>query len=141
LAAAYLEAAAAEQKSATAAALMARRCLEMSLKHLGFKGRDLESRIDALENDKRTGPRLLQQLHQLRDSGNWAAHGDIVDGIPLFKIDGEDLDAAFDSLLDLFDDYFVTPSVLEERKRKHDAKDAEARAARAEARAAAKPSL
>jgi hypothetical protein len=135
LADAYNEAAALEGENHVACAIMARRCLEMTLKHFNFKGGNLKERIDSLAADPRASPKLKDQLHRLRESGNYAVHADLIDGLAVYEVGPTEIDGAFDALDDLFEDLFTVPDKLKKRAEDFAKKDAAAKKALAEAKA------
>lgn len=126
---AYEEAAAVEPISRVAAAIMARRTLELTLQDAKVqKGGNLKQTIDNAAKDGRASPTLVDQLHRLRDSGNYGAHPDLIGDFAAYEVDDTELDAAFDALNDLFEDFYTKPRLQEERRQRFAAKDAEAKA-------------
>lgn len=122
-----------EADSHVACAIMARRCLEMTLKHLKFEGKNLYARVEAASADPRASHKLKEQLHRLRDSGNYAVHGDLIGDLAAYEVGAHEVEAAFDALDDLFEDFFVAPAKLAARKALFEAKEQKAVAAKAEA--------
>lgn len=126
---AYEEAAAVEPISRVAAAIMARRTLELTLQDSKVqKGGSLKQTIENAAKDGRASPTLVEQLHRLRDSGNYGAHPDLIGDFAAYEVDDTELDAAFDALNDLFEDFYTKPRLLEERRKRFATKDAEAKA-------------
>ncbi|MFY0582492.1 DUF4145 domain-containing protein [Cystobacter fuscus] len=118
----YREAAAVEPISRRAAAALARRCLQSTLHHLGFKAKNLFREIELVDNDPRASSQLRQSLHMVREIGNYAAHP-LPDGNGDFlNVEPGEVDALFDTLDDLFDNFFVKPRQQQERKDRLNAK-------------------
>lgn len=118
----YREAAAAEPISRRAAAALARRCLQSTLHHLGFKAKNLFQEIELVANAPGASSQLRQSLHMVREIGNYAAHP-LPDGNGDFlNVEPGEVDALFDTLDDLFDNFFVKPRQQQERRNRLNAK-------------------
>lgn len=106
----YLEAALVESKSARAAAALARRCLQAALWEKGFTAKNLNEEILAAEKGAAISSVLRQKLEIVRHVGNYAAHP-LADGVGgLLTVEPGEVDALFDALDELFDEFFVKPA-------------------------------
>ena len=109
---AYAEAWSLTQVSEAAAALMARRCLQLTLRKQGFVRRTLDAEID--EAAKVVGSDLAAQLHYVRKLGNISAHPiDAEGGVDfdsLLRVDKGEVDLIFQAIRDAFDEFFVKPA-------------------------------
>jgi len=114
----FAEAAAVLPYSAKASAALSRRCLQAVLKDKGgATKRDLNDQIDEVIAKGGVPAAIAEQLHAVRNIGNFAAHpakstitGDIMDVEP-----GE-AEWNLDVLEALFDIYFVQPALAAKRK-------------------------
>jgi len=112
----YREAAAVEHISRRAAAALARRCLQSTLHHLGFKAKNLFQEVELVANAPGASSQLRQSLHMVREIGNYAAHP-LPDGNGDFlNVEPGEVEALFDALDDLFDNFFVKPKQQQERR-------------------------
>jgi hypothetical protein len=100
-----------EDSDYEAAALMARRSLELALGHVGGEGHNLKQKINNLAERQLITPSLAEWAHEIRDIGNEAAH----DSEPFTKVDAEQT-VYFAEML--FTYFFTLPGMIEERKRK-----------------------
>jgi hypothetical protein len=101
--------------SERAAAVMARRCLQLALRREGFGDRDLYNEI---ENAKaKVSPRLQTKLHYIRQVGLLGAHpiaGKSAEGAPLdytslVEVEAGEVEALFAALDEFFDEFYVRP--------------------------------
>lgn len=108
------EAVAVAPKSIRAAAILARRALQLTLRKKGFGSRSLKAEIDLATASADTPTTLRDKLHVVRDIGNDAAHPNEDPEGALADVTAADLEFLFETLLEAFDVYFVRP----ERHRK-----------------------
>jgi hypothetical protein len=105
----YADACNVEPVSKKAAAALARRCLQNMLHERGIKGKNLETEIEiAMET---LPSNLADDIDAIRHVGNYAAHptkstntGVIVD------VEPEETEYLLETLVDLFDHYYVKPA-------------------------------
>ncbi len=125
---AYEEAWALQNISECAAAVMARRCLQLTLRKQGFVKRTLDAEIEAAEAT--VGADLATQLHYVRTVGNIGAHPmDAEGGVSfeeLLNVQPGELVALFAAIREAFEEFFVKPA---RKKRDLDALNAKLKAA------------
>jgi hypothetical protein len=122
----FLEAAAVLPISPQASAALTRRCLQHLLRDYGnAKKRDLADQIDEVAP---TLPgNLSDQLHAVRNIGNFAAHPQkSTNSGEILEVEPQEADWNLDVLEELFDHYFVKPALLQKRKEALNKKLAEA---------------
>lgn len=115
----YNEACLVLELSAKAAAAMGRRCLQNLLRSvLESKAGSLFEEIEAVLAKGELPSHIADDLHFLREVGNFAAHAtrDVHTGEVLDVEPGE-AEAVLDVLLSLFDFYFVGPAKSEARRK------------------------
>ena len=118
----YAEAVAILDRSPQASAALARRIVQQVLTEQGGYARgSLARQIDAFAEDERTPSALRDNLHYLREIGNFAAHpiksehtGEIL------PVERGEAEWALDVVDGLFDHYFVAPRRNEARRRELD---------------------
>jgi Domain of unknown function (DUF4145) len=104
--------------SPKASAALSRRCLQHVLvEHQGAQGRDLQKQIDDFIATKHPPAYISDQLHAVRQIGNYAAHPqkDTATGEILPVARGE-AEWNLEVLESLFDFIFVQPAIAEKRK-------------------------
>lgn len=112
----YNEAALVLSDSPKASAALSRRCLQATLREAaGVKGKTLWAEIEAAES--KVPSYLADQLHALREIGNFAAHpaksehsGEII------EVEPGEAEWNLDVLEGLFDFFYVQPAKAAERK-------------------------
>lgn len=112
----FLEAAAVLPRSPQASAALTRRCLQHLLHDYGnAKERDLANQIDEVAP---TLPgSLSDQLHAVRNIGNFAAHPQkSTNSAEIIEVEPQEAEWSLDVLEELFDHYFVKPALLQKRK-------------------------
>lgn len=124
----YAEAVAILDRSPQASAALARRIVQQVLTEQGGYARgSLARQIDAFAEDERTPSALRDNLHYLREIGNFAAHpiksertGEIL------PVEPHEAEWALEVVDGLFDYYFVAPSRNEARRREFEERRADA---------------
>lgn len=124
----YNEACLVLSDSPKASAALSRRCLQSILRdHAKVKPQKLFAEIEEAVNSKQLPSHLCEDLHAIREVGNFAAHptkdtstGEIV------PVEPGEAEWLLDLLEGLFDFYFVAP---EETKKRRDALNAKLKAA------------
>ncbi len=114
---AYEEAQRCRPISTTAAAALARRCLQLALHSQGFKARSLNDEIALASRDSRSTSLLIEKLEIVRNVGNYAAHP-IVDmnaGV-ILEVEPGEVDALLDALRELFDTFWRKPALHQAMK-------------------------
>jgi len=114
----YIEACRVLDDSAKASAALSRRNLQAVLRdQAGTKSKDLFDQIEEVVNSGRVPSHIAEDLHAVRNIGNFAAHttkstttGAIVD------VEAGEAEWNLDVLDLLFDFYFVQPAVSAKRK-------------------------
>ncbi len=109
--------------SAKASAALGRRCLQIILReHAKVKPQDLSKEIDEVLDSKQLPTYIANDIDAIRHIGNFAAHpikstnsGEIV------NVEDGEAEWTLDTLVQLFDHYFVGPA---EAKKKRDALNA-----------------
>lgn len=105
-------------ESAKASAALSRRCLQAILRdQAGTKSKDLADQIDEVIASKAVPSHIQNDLHAVRNIGNFAAHAmkSTVTGAILDVEPGE-AEWNLDVLESLFDFYFVQPALAAKRK-------------------------
>lgn len=118
----YAEAVAILDRSPQASAALARRIVQQVLTEQGgYAQGSLARQIDAFAGDERTPSALRDNLHYLREIGNFAAHpiksertGEIL------PVERGEAEWALEVVDALFDHYFVVPARNEARRREFD---------------------
>ena len=118
----YAEAVAILDRSPQASAALARRIVQQVLTEQGgYAQRNLARQIDAFIKDERTPSALSDNLHYLREIGNFAAHpvksertGEIL------PVEHDEAEWALEVVDGLFDHYFVVPRRNKARRRELD---------------------
>ena len=124
----YAEAVAILALSPQASAALARRIVQQVLTGKGgYAEGNLARQIEAFAGDERTPSALSDNLHYLREIGNFAAHpiksertGEIM------PVDPAEAEWALEVVDGLFDYYFVAPGKDEARRREFDGRAADA---------------
>jgi siderophore synthetase component len=104
--------------STKASAALSRRCLQGVLRDKAqTKSKDLADQIDELIDSKAVPAYIAEELHAVRNIGNFAAHptkskntGEIVD------VEEGEAEWNLDVLESVFDFYFVQPALAAKRK-------------------------
>lgn len=111
----YTEACLVEGLSKKAAAALARRCLQNMFHDQGIKKANLEKEIEEAINQLPS--HLADDVDAIRHVGNFAAHplkssntGEIVD------VEPQEAEYLLDTLVDLFDHYYVKPAKSAEKR-------------------------
>jgi hypothetical protein len=122
----FLEAAAILPKSPQASAALTRRCLQHLLRDYGkAKTRDLADQIDEIASSLPVS--LSDQLHAVRNIGNFAAHPQkSTNSGEILEVEPQEAEWNLEVLEELFDHYFVKPAILLKRKEALNKKLAEA---------------
>ncbi len=122
----FLEAAAILPKSPQASAALTRRCLQHLLREHGkATKRDLADQIDEIAPSLPAN--LSDQLHAVRNIGNFAAHPQkSTNSGEILEVEPQEAEWNLDLLEELFDHYFVKPAFLQRRKEALNKKLAEA---------------
>lgn len=102
-------------KSPKASAALARRCLQVCLRGIVGKKRNLEDEIDAAADQLPSD--LVSDLHALRQIGNFAAHPtkDTETGL-IVDVEAGEAEWTLDLVHALFDHVYVAPKRREERR-------------------------
>jgi endogenous inhibitor of DNA gyrase (YacG/DUF329 family) len=108
------EAIAVSPKSSRAAAVLARRALQITLRKAGFEAATLYKEIEKATASADTPSTLREKLHAVRDIGNAAAHPNEDPAGALVEVTEDEVEFLFEALQEAFDVYFVRP----ERHRK-----------------------
>ena len=124
----YAEAVASLDHSPQASATLARRIVQQVLTEQGgYAQGSLARQIDAFVEDERTPSELSDNLHYLREIGNFAAHpvksertGEIL------PVERDEAEWALEVVDELFDYYFVAPRRNEARRREFEERLADA---------------
>ncbi|WP_242346843.1 DUF4145 domain-containing protein [Anaeromyxobacter terrae] len=115
------EAVAVSPISTRAAAALARRALQVTLRKKGFSAPKLVKEIDLATASPDTPTSLREKLHVVREIGNDAAHPNEDEAGALVDVSSDDVEFMFETLIEAFDVYFVRPErhrkLLEARKK------------------------
>jgi len=118
VAADYNEACAVIDISPTAAAALARRCMQYILVEKGGapKGRNLKQQVQAVENGPNTPQHVKNDLDDLRKIGNFSAHAN--EGLrgQVLRAEPEEAEWTLETLRTLFEHYCVGPAESKARK-------------------------
>ena len=112
---------------AKASAALSRRILQAILKEQGYESDNLARKIDDVLNEEDPKKALPLALHStvdaIRNFGNFSAHP-ITDktSLQMIDIEPEEAEWCLDIIRELFDHYYVNPTLARERKAKLDAK-------------------
>ncbi len=122
----YTEACLVADDSPKAAAALARRCLQHVLTTAGgATGRDLSQQIDRVMPS--LSPTLAGSIDAIRHLGNFAAHPmKSTDSGLILEVEPGEVEWSLDTLLLVFDHYYVQPAVLAQRRADMNAKLADA---------------
>lgn len=97
--------------SPKASAALARRALQHILRDAGkFNGKTLYDEIEMAQSDKTIPDGLREQLHAVREIGNWAAHPELHDGSIIADVEPDEAEWTLDVVESLVDHYFVAPA-------------------------------
>lgn len=113
----YMEACIVLSDSLKASAALSRRCLQNILKDQGTTKRDLSDQIEEVLEKKELPTWLADELHNIREIGNFAAHPNKskVTG-EILQVEPGEAEANLDVLEGLFDFYYVQPAAAKKRK-------------------------
>ena len=109
----YREAAKLRTISPRASAILARRCLQLTLRDRGFKANTLGNELAKARNDADFPAPLAQQLDMLREVGNYAAHPTEDGNGSFLEVEPGELDLLFATLHELFEFFYVKPKLRE----------------------------
>jgi hypothetical protein len=114
----YIEASKVIHLSEKASAALSRRCLQNIIhNHLGIKAKDLFTEIQSIRDQGKLPSDIADQLDQLREIGNFAAHPkkDSLTG-EIIEVDAGEAEWALDILDEIFDYCFDRPARILSRK-------------------------
>jgi hypothetical protein len=103
--------------SPEASAALSRRCLQNTLSDQGYTQNDLVKQIDAIVAANVLPSGLAQDLHALREVGNFAAHPRKSQNTgEIFPVEPAEADWSLDLLGQLFDSLYIEPAKRQARR-------------------------
>lgn len=117
----YIEAHLVKHDSLRAAATLARRCLQNTLRHAfpEMKRDNLAVEINWVRQNQKLNEEIIYQLEALKEAGNLGAHPNKKEDLQIiYELSNDDLEACFLILEYLFAECFVGPAVKEEKIKK-----------------------
>ncbi len=104
--------------SPTAAAALARRCMQYILERDAGarKGEKLWKQVEAVVNDPNTPEYVKGNLHDLREIGNFSAHANEDVTGQVLRAEPEEAEWTLETLRTLFEHYYVGPANSKARK-------------------------
>jgi hypothetical protein len=113
--------------SAKASAALSRRCLQNILRQNGYTSKDLAKEIDLLlaepDPTKALPTKLRVTVDGIRNFGNFSAHPiDDKSSLQIIEVEPHEAEWCLEILEELFDHFYVGPSVARTRKARLDAK-------------------
>jgi len=114
----YNEACAVIDISPTAAAALARRCMQYILERDAGapRGGKLWKQVEVVVNDQNTPEHVKGNLHDLREIGNFSAHANEDVTGQVLRAEAEEAEWTLETLRTLFEHYYVGPARAKARK-------------------------